>query len=109
MLTSCVLPHNPNIYYQKCGVMLMDLVPEGGQQLDIFGYSDDNEKSHTLMATMDKINKKYSRGTVKLASEGVRKAWVMNREFKSPNYTGDWKELRIINVDARLKLTTCAR
>lgn len=66
--------YKPNIYYQKCGVMLMDLVSEEGQQLDIFGYSNDNEKSRVLMETMDKVNKKYSRGTIRLASEGVNKA-----------------------------------
>lgn len=88
--------YKPNVYYQKCGVMLMDLVPEGGQQLDIFGYSNDNEKSRVLMETMDRVNKKYSRGTIKLASEGLNKSWAMNRQFKSPNYTGDWNELRVI-------------
>ena len=88
--------YKPNVFYQKCGVMLMDLMPEGGQQLDIFGYSNDNEKSRVLMETMDKVNKKYSRGTIKLASEGMNKSWSMNREFKSPNYTGNWKELRVL-------------
>ena len=89
--------YKPNVYYQKCGVMLMDLVREGGQQLDLLGYSRDDEKSRVLMDTMDKVNKKYARGTIRLASEGINKAWAMNRDFKSPNYTGDWNELRTIN------------
>ena len=42
------------------------------------------------------VNKKYFRGTIRLASEGVNKSWAMNREFKSPNYTGSWKELPTI-------------
>ena len=88
--------YKPNVYYQKCGVMLMDLVPEGGQQLDIFGYSNGNEKASVLMETMDKINKKYARSTIKLASEGLNKSWAMNRDFKSPNYTGNWNELPVI-------------
>ena len=41
------------------------------------------------METMDKVNKKYARGTIKPAAEGVNKSWVMRREFKSPNHTGD--------------------
>ncbi len=77
--------------------MLMDLVSEGGQQLDIFGYSQNDERAKVLMETMDKVNKKYSRGTIRLASEGLKKSWAMNREFKSPNYTGDWNELPVIN------------
>jgi hypothetical protein len=36
---------------------------------------------------MDRINQKYARGTVKLASEGTERAWVMRRSYKSPNYT----------------------
>ena len=74
----------------------MDLVAEGGQQLDIFGYSNGNEKASVLMETMDKINKKYARSTIKLASEGMNKSWAMNRDFKSSNYTGNWNELPVI-------------
>ena len=98
--------YKPNVYYQKCGVMLMDLVPAAGQQLDIFGYSQGDEKARVLMETMDKVNKKYSRGTIKLASEGVSKTWAMNREFKSPNYTGDWNELPVIGKAANHALAT---
>jgi DNA polymerase V len=82
-----------NIYYQKAGVMLTDLVPENGQQLDIFGYSKQDNKSQALMETMDKLNKKYNKQIIKLASEGTKKSWVMRRSFKSPNYTTDWKDL----------------
>lgn len=85
--------YKPGVYYQKAGVMLMELVPEGGKQTDLFGYSINSGKKDQLMTTMDRINKKYSRGTIKLASEGVEKAWVMRRSYKSPNYTGDWKQL----------------
>lgn len=81
------------IYFQKAGVMLSELVPETGQQLDIFGYSGQNEKSQLLMKTMDEINKKYPNNRFKLASEGTKKTWVMNRDLKSPNYTTDWNDL----------------
>lgn len=52
------------------------------------------------MATLDSINSKYSKGTIKLASEGVDKAWAMRRGFKSPNYTGDWMELPIVKTSS---------
>lgn len=84
--------YKPDIYYQKAGVMLMDLVPNEGRQSDLFGYTQDSRVSK-LMGTLDRINKKYDRGTIRLASEGVHKSWVMRRSYKSPNYTGDWKEL----------------
>lgn len=66
---------------------------KGGKQTDLFGYSAKSGKKDQLMTTMDRINKKFSRGTLKLASEGIEKAWVMRRSYKSPNYTGDWMQL----------------
>ncbi|MCB5187365.1 translesion error-prone DNA polymerase V subunit UmuC [Methylobacillus caricis] len=84
------------IYYQKAGVMLSELVPEGGQQRDLFGFSVTDAKSIKLMNTLDQINDKYSRGTMKLASEGLDNGWQMRRAFKSPNYTTDWQDLPVV-------------
>ena len=88
--------YRPDIYYQKAGVMLMDLVNAGGQQQDLYGDAANDLKSANLMATMDRINKKYAKGTIKLASEGTDKVWAMRRSFKSPNYTNDWNELPVL-------------
>lgn len=59
----------PGVYYQKAGVMLLNTVAAGGQQTDLFGYTERDEKSESLMSVMDRINNKYSRGTIWLASE----------------------------------------
>ncbi|HSI22640.1 MAG TPA: translesion error-prone DNA polymerase V subunit UmuC [Methylophilaceae bacterium] len=85
--------YKPDVYYQKAGVMLMDLVPKGGRQSDLFDYTRGDTKASLLMGAVDSINKKYSRGTIRLASEGVQKTWAMRRSFKSPNYTGNWNDL----------------
>ncbi len=82
-----------DVYYQKAGVMLTDLVPEAGQQLDIFEFSRGNERSKALMETIDKINLKFPNNNIKLASEGIKKSWSMRRDLKSPNYTTDWNDL----------------
>lgn len=81
-----------DIYYQKCGVMLTELVPAGGKQSDMFGFVEGDAKADALMSVMDSINSKYSRGTIKLASEGVHKDWAMKRALKSPNFAS-WEEL----------------
>jgi len=73
--------------------MLMELVPAQGQQQDLLGFTDCDDRASSLMSTIDSINQKYTKGTIKLASEGIRKRWVMNRDYKSPNYTGAWNEL----------------
>ncbi len=49
------------------------------------------------MLTMNRINKKYAKGTINLASEGTDKIWTMHRSFKSPNYTNDLIELPALN------------
>jgi DNA polymerase V len=84
--------YKSGIYYQKCGVMLTELVPAGGKQADMFGFVEGDAKGDALMAVMDSINSKYARGTIKLASEGVLKAWAMKRGMKSPNFAS-WEEL----------------
>ena len=89
--------YRPDIYYQKAGVMLMDLVNTGGQQQDLYSDSAQLIRSTNLMYTMDRINKKYAKGTIKLASEGTDRIWAMRRSFKSPNYTNDWHELPVLN------------
>lgn len=83
----------PGIYYQKCGVMMLETVSSNGLQNDMFGFSSDDTKSQALMDVMDRINQKYSKGTIKIASEGNVQAWKMQRKFLSPNYTGNWNDL----------------
>ena len=95
--------YKEGIYYQKAGIMLSNLVPEAGQQLDIFGFSNSDNRSQVLMDTMDKINLKFPNNKLKLASEGIKQTWVMNRNLKTPNYTTDWNDLPV-TVAPRLSL-----
>ncbi|MDR5170741.1 Y-family DNA polymerase [Methylobacillus flagellatus] len=89
--------YKPGVPYLKGGVMLMELTPQGGQQMDLLGYSGDLEKSGMLMATLDSINNRYGSGTVRLASEGISRSWEMRRAMKSPNYLNDWDDLIVVN------------
>ncbi|WON72906.1 Y-family DNA polymerase [Nitrosospira sp. Is2] len=89
--------YRPDVYYQKAGVMLWDLVPQAGKQADLLEFSAASNRSGKLMDTVDKINGKYRRSTIHLASEGVDHTWSMRRSFKSPNYTGDWNALPVVS------------
>lgn len=86
----------PDVYYQKAGVMLMELVPAAGQQMDLLGYSADAGRAESLMTTIDRINERYGRHTIRSALQGFRNDWSMRRELKSRNYTADWNELPTI-------------
>lgn len=75
--------------YAKAGVQLSDFYPEKIQQKDMF-LNNTNEK--LVMNTMDEINKKTGL-RVYFAAQGVKKAWQMNRNKLSPNYTTKWQEI----------------
>ncbi len=87
--------YRPGHLYQKAGVLLNDLVPEAGQQRDLF--FDESDSSHAqnakLMGVLDAINQRYGRQTLKLGSEGFKAPWQMQQNFKSPGYTTNWDEL----------------
>ena len=82
--------------YAKAGVMLGDLVQEGGIQEDLFASSPepapDAARSERLMAVMDAINRK-SRATVYMAREAGPAAYAMRRRHLSPAYTTRWDDL----------------
>jgi len=78
--------------YQKAGVMLSELVDTQTRQMDLFGLSPINNRNQ-LMEVVDNINNRMGKGTVRLASQGIKQSWSMRRENVSQNYTTDWNEL----------------
>jgi DNA polymerase V len=89
--------YKPNFNYAKAGVMLGELVPAQGVQSDMFSVVQTSPKSSKLMVTMDAINKKMGKESIKLASEGFKRPWKMRQENKSASYTTNWKELVKVN------------
>ncbi|MCE2984849.1 MAG: DUF4113 domain-containing protein [Burkholderiales bacterium] len=45
------------------------------------------------MQTLDRLNTRFGRGTVRLSSAGLTRQWEMRQERKSPAYTTDWDQL----------------
>ncbi|MFC3531116.1 DUF4113 domain-containing protein [Vogesella facilis] len=39
------------------------------------------------MAVMDRVNAEYGRGTIRLASEGLKRGWAMRQVQRSPGWT----------------------
>ena len=85
--------------YKKAGIMLTDLCPENRVPVDLFSGFDlpETKRAKTLMATLDEINAKMGRGTVRSAGEGIQKAWAMRSNNKSNAFTTDWKQLPIVS------------
>lgn len=75
--------------FAKGGVMLMDIGPAGAGQgrLDLFA---EEEARPELMHAMDRINAKYGRGSIRVASSGAgerQRPWQMRQELRTPHYT----------------------
>lgn len=85
--------YRPGFEYQKAGIMLMDLVPAGIRQQDLFSTARNND---ALMKVVDRINRAWGRGTIRSAAEGTAKTWSMKRERMSSRWTTRWDELPVV-------------
>lgn len=93
---SCALNEifKPGIKFYKSGVGAIDISPAELQQQDLLTISQDN---NILMNCLDKINARYGRGTMHVASKGFSQRSAMKRNYLSPQYTTRWSHLPIIS------------
>lgn len=87
-----------NIWYQKCGVMLIDLCDRDHEQLGILAEPLSDEKrarNERLMATLDKLNREHGKNTVQLGMPRKGNAWELRCEHRTPRYTSRWDELAV--------------
>lgn len=91
-----VLPQifSANVRFYKAGIGAIDLISEKYIQEDLFSPCRDNKP---LMTSMDKINKRFGTGTVRLASEQQSNRWAMKRDFLSARYTTRWSDIPVIS------------
>jgi DNA polymerase V len=86
--------YQPGYAYHKAGVMLLELVPASHQQFSLLAPDAvTTGRNPVLMTTLDAINGRYGRGTLRLAVEGIAKPWQMRREKMSPRYTTAWAQI----------------
>ncbi|QAB15044.1 Y-family DNA polymerase [Hydrogenovibrio thermophilus] len=90
------------VFYQKASVVLSGVTGKGAVQMDCFApdpkYSA-NARSDRLMSVVDGLNQTMGKGTIQLASEGMKnhQAWRMRRNLMSGRYTTRWDELRVVS------------
>ncbi|CCH02034.1 DNA polymerase V [Fibrella aestuarina BUZ 2] len=78
--------------YQKVGIMLTGLVPAEHCQTDLFRNVPDGRMAK-LSATVDKLNQRHGRDRVRLAAAGYDPSWHHKRQWMSPLYTTNWKDI----------------
>ena len=84
--------YRPGFNYIKAGVMLLDLQDGSVEQREL-DLEDEPAARGQLMGTLDKLNDRYGRGTVLLASaglEGKQRSWAMRQNLLTPQYTTCW-------------------
>lgn len=99
----------PGFNYAKAGVMLLELQPDTRVQgeLDLGGLECEDRSA--LMSTMDQVNERYGRGTVQLASAGIKgnrkatrkddiRTWSMRQERRTPQYTTRWEDMPVVRA-----------
>lgn len=78
--------------------MLSEMRPKGSVQASLFPSAGDPLKSERLMVSMDAANRKWGRGTLKLASAATENHWAMRSDRESPGYTTDWDGLPAVRA-----------
>lgn len=83
--------------YKKAGVILSGILSEDGIQASLFD-AVDREKYTSTMQAMDKLNNRFGRDVVKIASQGSGRKWKLRQEKLSLCYTTRWNEILTLKV-----------
>lgn len=83
--------------FKKAGIMVMGLVPDNAQQLNIFEACNSDHKQ--LMSTIDRLNSKYGKNTLNIASQKLDSSWAMRQNNLSQNYTTDFNDIILLNCN----------
>lgn len=80
--------------YKKTGVLLLDLMPDTVRQHNLFE-AEETESAQRLMQTLDQINQKFGRHTIRPARQTLHPRGAVRATRKSPAYTTRWQDLPI--------------
>ncbi|EDP94711.1 Y-family DNA polymerase [Kordia algicida OT-1] len=83
--------------FKKAGIMVMGLVPDNAQQLNMFEACNSDHKQ--LMSTIDRLNSKYGKNTLNIASQKLDSSWAMRQNNLSQNYTTDFNDILVLNCN----------
>jgi len=84
--------------YHKAGVMLHGISSKQVRQANLFSKSDIYAQD-SVMEAFDKVNNRFGKHTLKLASQGTALEWQMRANLRSPEYTTRWEELPTANLE----------
>lgn len=79
--------------YKRGGVIVGNIRPMGTKQYSLF---DRQRNLQPLMSAIDKMNTKYHKDYIKLATQDPSRNWKMKQENLSPNYTTRFSDIMIV-------------
>lgn len=89
--------YRPGFNFAKAGVMLLDL-QDGNLEQGELDLEPEAPARGDLMDALDRLNDRYGRGTVVLASAGMRgpqRDFEMKQNLLTPQYTTCWEDLPV--------------
>jgi len=87
----------PGLRYQKAGIILPDLHLAADAPRDLLP-TRDPERSEKLMATLDGLNSRFGRGTIRPGGIRPKTAWGTRANNKSPAYTTKLADLMVVHA-----------
>ncbi|MGE3803028.1 MAG: Y-family DNA polymerase [Candidatus Kapaibacterium sp.] len=82
--------------YGRAGVVLYGLCSEESIQKNLFYPEVPEGNERKIMEVMDKINRRWGSGSLRIASAGTDGGWYTKQERLSPRYTTRWEELGVV-------------
>jgi DNA polymerase V len=90
--------YQPGFRYKKLGICLFGLIDDAILQGELFDPvdSESNDRERRLMQTIDVINNRFGRGSIKFGSMGIgieHRKWHTSATMRSPRYTTELAEI----------------
>lgn len=82
--------------FAKAGVVLDGLVTTDRAPQALIDALDPRREA--LMIALDDVNRRFGRGTLVVATTGMRKVWAVKADMKSPAYTTRLAEVPVVHA-----------
>ncbi len=84
--------------YKKCGIILLDLVPQSSIAPDLFSNhpNETDQKRRRLASVVDGLNDRFGKGSVIYGAMGVKAPWQARACHSSSRFSTNWDELPIV-------------
>lgn len=87
----------PGFDYRKAGIMLGNFSPADRGQLSLLS-APVSDRRIQLNVVLDRINRRWGKGTARVMVEAVTMPWAMKRERLSPAYTTQWAGVPVVKA-----------